>query len=134
MDDGAPDADGDALRQSVSRDLQRLLNARRAWRPIPQALDNSIMGHGLSDFSAGQYNSIDQRTALIEAIRAAVEAFEPRLEKLEVRLRQGPSDNDPLFHIVIAGILNAGDDQPTVVFETTVEAASTDVIVADSHD
>ena len=80
----------EALQRAVSRDLQYLLNARRAWRNIPKPLEATVMGYGLPDFTAGLYNSAEQRKELVRGIRAVVEAFEPRLDNVDVQLRQWP--------------------------------------------
>lgn len=132
--DDQPLAGIEALRQSVSRDLQSLLNARRSWRAVPRRLSRSIRGYGLPDFTAGAYNSAEQKRALLESIRAAIEAFEPRLRNVEVRLRQAPSSLDPVFRFVIAGVLRADDATLRVTFNTVVEAASTDIMVDGADD
>ena len=98
------------------------------------SLGRSIRGYGLPDFTAGAHNSAEQTQALLASIRAAIESFEPRLRGVEVRLRQAPSSLDPVFRFVIAGVLHAGDAKLGVSFETVVEAASTDVVVAGAHD
>ena len=67
--DDAPDQERDppmsaaeamaALRNSVRRDLEALLNARRRWRSWPARLTelaSSPLGYGIPDFAAGAFN------------------------------------------------------------------------------
>ena len=70
--DDAPDREHDvsmsatdsmmALRNSVRRDLEALLNARRRWRSWPAHLGQlatSPIGYGIPDFASGAFSDAD---------------------------------------------------------------------------
>lgn len=68
---------------SVARDLEGLLNTRRANDLGPEY---GVLSYGLPDFSRYSTVSSADRTSIIEAIVAAIEAHEPRLSMLTVTL------------------------------------------------
>ena len=56
-----------ALRNSVRRDLEALLNARRRWRSWPAhmtQLATSPIGYGIPDFASGAFNDARRREEL----------------------------------------------------------------------
>ena len=83
------------LKLSVKRDLEWLLNTRRAIDSLDadlKELQNSVAAYGLPDFTAFSIKSRSDQNRLRRAIEATVSAFEPRLEGVSVTLepmRQG---------------------------------------------
>ena len=79
----------DGLRQSVARDLTRLLNTRSAglMPGYPTVLD-----YGVPDFGHLFAASLTDRTALAESVRAAIVAYEPRLQSPVVTIQADPSN------------------------------------------
>jgi type VI secretion system protein ImpF len=121
-----------ALRASVQRDLEALLNARRRWRSWPadlSELTQSAVGYGLPDFTAGALNDPRERERLRAEIEAAIRRFEPRLQALQVL---AVDENDALesrLRLRIEALLHAEPADEPVTFETTVDAATAEVAV-----
>ncbi|MGH8431367.1 MAG: type VI secretion system baseplate subunit TssE [Solimonas sp.] len=77
----------DALRASICRDLEELLNTRRRWRswdPHLTELDRSLVGYGLPDFASGAFNDPRRREELRLLVEASIRRFEPRIVTLKV--------------------------------------------------
>lgn len=68
--------DAAALRDSVGRELVRLLNTRSSPHPSRPL---SVPDYGLPDWSSSYAADVDDRLRLARTIEAAVRAFEPRL-------------------------------------------------------
>jgi type VI secretion system protein ImpF len=97
--DDAPDQERDvpssagdsmiALRNSVRRDLEALLNARRRWRSWPTRLTQlatSPMGYGIPDFASGAFSDARRREELRLEIEDTIRRFEPRFLSVRVQL------------------------------------------------
>lgn len=104
-------------KQSISRDLEALLNTRLAMpahvlKPYP-AVIGSVINYGLIDFAGMCLSSDTDQQQICTAVRLAIERHEPRLHKVEVALRmttpcinrvefeitaelKGPAAGDPL--------------------------------------
>ncbi len=68
--------DRDGLRDSVGRELLRLLNTRSGPRPTGAL---SVIDYGVPDWSSCYTADFEDRQRLARVIEAAVRAFEPRL-------------------------------------------------------
>ncbi len=81
----------DALRESVRRELARLLNTRS---PRPEAFTSgeelTVLDYGVPDFSHLTAASPDDRRNLADILAKAIAAFEPRLRQVQVILEQPP--------------------------------------------
>ena len=78
-----------ALRNSVRRDLEALLNARRRWRSWPShmtQLATSPIGYGIPDFASGAFGDVRRREELRQEIEATIRRFEPRFLSVRVNL------------------------------------------------
>lgn len=145
--DDAPDVQrdpplsvGDAetvLKNSVRRDLEALLNARRRWRSVPldyAELPTSLIGYGISDFASGAFNSAEQRDRLRSEIEDAIRRFEPRLTGVRVSLVEKSNNLDSTLRLQIEGMLRTEPAPEPIAFETLVDSATTAVTVrADSE-
>ena len=121
-----------ALRNSVRRDLEALLNARRRWRSWPAhmtQLATSPIGYGIPDFASGAFSDAAAargtaagdrsddppvRAALPVGARAPVEAQ----DRLETTLR-----------LRIEAVLHAEPAPESVTFDTLVDPMTDDVVV-----
>jgi len=68
-----------ALRDSVGRELVRLLNTRSSPHGAHPERPLSVPDYGLPDWSSSYAADVDDRQRLARTIEAAVRAFEPRL-------------------------------------------------------
>jgi len=123
----------EALRASVRRDLEALLNARRRWRSWPEELTElaaSPLGYGIPDFTAGAMNEPGRKDALRAEVEATIRRFEPRLISVRVSLLESGNKLDATLRLRIDGLLHADPAPEPVAFDTTVDATTADVFVA----
>ena len=98
---------------SIARDLDRLLNTRRA--PAPALPELSVLDYGVPDFSHVSAADEAECRNLAETIRVAIQAFEPRLEEPSVVFEPDPSDvRSLLAHI--SGKVRLGRHPEPVTF------------------
>ena len=107
-----------ALRQSVRRDLESLLNARRTWKSWPASLTElavSPIGYGIPDFTSGAYNDAARREELRLEIEEAVIAFEPRFLSVRVALIESTERLEATLRLRIDAVLHAEPmPEPTI--------------------
>jgi len=121
-----------ALRRSVRRDLEALLNARRCWRSWPEGyteLGVSPVGYGISDFSAGAFNDPRRREWLRSDVEQTIRRFEPRLVRLRVTLMESKDQLEARLHLRIEALLRVEPGPEPIAFDTLVDAATAEVMV-----
>jgi type VI secretion system protein ImpF len=82
--------DKQGLKQSIRREMGRLLNTRC---PIPLASpseERTVINYGIPDFSSLSPNSNDHRSKLENWIRDAIVSYEPRLVDVRVIVEPPP--------------------------------------------
>jgi type VI secretion system protein ImpF len=122
----------DALRRSVRRDLEALLNTRRRWRSWPDGyaeLALSPVGYGIADFSSGAFNDPRRREWLRQEVEQAIRRFEPRLVRLRVMLMDPKDELEATLHLRIEGLLRTEPAPDPIAFDTLVDAATAEVLV-----
>jgi type VI secretion system protein ImpF len=135
--DEAPDRERDApiagseamqhLRQSVRRELEALLNARRRWRSTPRTmteLPGSPIGYGIPDFAAGVFNNQGERDRLRLEIEATIRRFEPRFLSVRVHLIDDEKRLDASLRLRIDAVLHADPAPEQVTFDTIVDTVN----------
>jgi type VI secretion system protein ImpF len=131
----SPGASVEALRRSVRRDLEALLNARRRWRSWPNRyaeLAISSIGYGISDFAAGAFNDPQRRDELRAEIEQVIRRFEPRLAKVRVTLIEGADQLDATLRLRIDALLRTDPAPELIAFDTLVDAATAEIAVRTS--
>ena len=98
---------------SIARDLNRLLNTRRAVPPASPAL--TVLDYGIPDFSHVSAADEPECRNLAEIIRLAIEAFEPRLQEPLVTLQPDPGDARSLL-AWISGKVRLGQHAEPITF------------------
>jgi type VI secretion system protein ImpF len=122
----------EALRRSVRRDLEALLNAHRRWRSWPQGyteLGLSPVGYGISDFAAGAFSDPQRREKLRLEVEEAIRRFEPRLTHLSVTLVEPKDELEAVLRLRIEAMLRAEPAPEPIAFDTLVDAANAEVVV-----
>jgi type VI secretion system protein ImpF len=122
----------DALKRSVRRDLEALLNARRRWRSWPEGfseLGKSLMGYGIVDFASGAFNEPEQRDLLRANVEWAIRTFEPRLTGVRVMLVESADSLDATLHLRIDAMLRTEPAPEPIAFDTLVDSATAEVQV-----
>lgn len=120
------------LRQSVRRDLEALLNARRRWRswdPAYTQLAQSPLGFGLPDFAAGAFNDPARREDLRAEVEACIARFEPRFASVVVTIIPTDDRLSSRLRLRIEALLHAEPAPEPVSFQTVVDPATADVTV-----
>jgi type VI secretion system protein ImpF len=123
-----------ALRRSVMRDLEALMNTRRRWRawsPTLTELSVSSVGYGVPDFTAGVVNDPIQQERLRSEIELTIRRFEPRLGRLRVMLMENSNPLEPRLRLRIEALLHAETAHEPVAFETVIDTATSSVVVRD---
>lgn len=92
-DDGvaAPSKKAGDWRDSITRDLEALLNTRSALLPSAVAgfpeVSGSVVNYGLIDFAGMCMTSDADQKRICAAVRQAIERHEPRLHKIAATLQ-----------------------------------------------
>ena len=88
------------LKESVRRELEQLLNTRSPFpvHRLPPA-ERTVLDYGIPDFSMFSARRFADRQELAAMLRRAIEAFEPRLADVQVRLDMSADDSALMGHI-----------------------------------
>lgn len=142
LDDEAPDRQRDppaspaeslaALRRSVRRDVEALLNSRRRWRSWPARyaeLAVSPVGYGIADFSAGAFNDPGERDRLRAEVEETIRQFEPRLLRVRVSLAPGGDPLEATLRLRIDATLRAEPAPEPIALDTLVDAVTAQIVV-----
>jgi type VI secretion system protein ImpF len=125
-----------ALRNSVRRDLEALLNARRRWRSWPAhmtQLATSPLGYGIPDFASGAFNEARRQEELRSEIEETIRRFEPRFLSVRVHLVDTQERLETTLRLRIEAMLHAEPAPEAVTFDTLVDPTTDEVVVRPSH-
>ncbi|HTZ72068.1 MAG TPA: type VI secretion system baseplate subunit TssE [Acetobacteraceae bacterium] len=112
------------LRQSVRRDLEMLMNARRSWHTPPASLRElavSPITFGIPDCAAARFADKREREQLRLEIETTLRRFEPRFAQVHVSLLDPKDTLDGTLHLHIDALLHAEPAPEPVAFDTVVE-------------
>jgi len=121
----------DAWRESITRDLEALLNTRSALRP--DALDSfpevgaSVVNYGLIDFAGMCMTSDTDQQRICTAVRLAIERHEPRLHKVTATLQPRKGAINRVDFVITAELKNAPVADPmqfNAVFQPSLQRYS----------
>jgi len=125
------------LKQSLLRDLEWLLNARRIVDPAPDScpeLQNSVYHFGLPDITSLSPESEAARLKLVRQIEACIRQFEPRLLGVRAYIAQEPELGRRQVRFVVEGVLNIEPNPERVVFDTVLETSTGKFVVGGEAD
>jgi type VI secretion system protein ImpF len=119
-----------ALKESVRRELGRLLNTRRHARSGSGAGEDglTVLDYGLPDFSPLSASSGDDQNRLAAEVAAAIAAFEPRLSGVRVRVERLHGEDRALL-LRVEGHLAVGSLSEPVSFPVLVRVKSGEALV-----
>ena len=126
-----------ALRESVRRDLEMLLNTRCPPETPPRALeqlDRSLCSFGIEDFFAASLTTRAERDALARSLERRIARFEPRLEELEVAALDARDPSERVLRLRIKARFTPQPGLPALVFQTQLDPATKRFSVADGDD
>lgn len=92
-------------RESVRRELVRLLNTRAAPVPLPPGKPLTTTDYGLPDFAHVSVGDMQARNDLALRLSRAIEAFEPRLREVRVLLEPHPTSARSLTGSILANMV-----------------------------
>jgi type VI secretion system protein ImpF len=124
-----------AIRESIARDLEILLNTRQRlvqppWaRPEPTA---SIVDFGLPAARGTNLATAAGRKEFARAIEGAIRCFEPRLREVQVSLEPGATPLDPL-RVAITAKLTAGRADEPIALEASWAGGSAPVRIGEGR-
>lgn len=113
-------ADIRAMKQSVIRDMENLLNTRRKIFPVPdefREVNNSLFVYGLPDFSSQNPKNPQVKQMLRRDIEQTVAKFERRLKNVKVKLEMSDKMEQKI-RFRITGILHMEPLSEPVTFDT----------------
>jgi type VI secretion system protein ImpF len=117
-----------ALRTSLMRDIDWLLNTRRIAEPAPDVLaelQQSVYHYGLPDVSSLSADAHVTRRILIRQVEECLRIFEPRLADVRVSEAESPGEaRQHQLHFVIEGVLQLHPESVPIVFDTVLDSSS----------
>ena len=113
-----------ALKVAVRRDLEWLLNTRRAERALPPLVSRSLFSYGLAEDSSGTENKGQVFQALAKRMETAIAIFEPRLAGVKVTLAPHQDTTIRRIDLIIEGLLRIDPSPEHVSFDTSLELTS----------
>ncbi len=117
----------EALRRSVRRDLEMLLNARRCWHSMPAGLAElavSPLTFGIPDCAAAGVSDKRERERLRAEIEATLQLFEPRFAHVAVLLLDNDERLEATLRLHIDALLHAQPAPEPIAFDTAVQPST----------
>ena len=116
-----------ALKGSVSRDIEALLNTRRElFDELPpdfKEVNNSLLFYGLPDFTTMSLMSHQDRKKINRMIKQTIEKFEPRLKDVNVVVL-APTGLDQALHFKIEAMLQVEPEPESVAFDAVLQVTT----------
>jgi type VI secretion system protein ImpF len=116
-----------ALRNSVRRDLEALLNSHyRCISPPPELseLKRSVLEYGVKDFISAFVGTAQLREDLRKSLEQAIRTFEPRFVKVEVALQDGGDQIDRTLRFRIDALMYAEPAPEPISFDSRLDPTS----------
>jgi type VI secretion system protein ImpF len=127
----APPKKADEWRDSITRDLEALLNTRSALLPHVLAdypeVGKSVVNYGLIDFAGMCMTSDTDQKRICTAVRQAIERHEPRLHKVTATLQPRKGAINRVDFVITAQLKNAPVAEPmhfNAVFQPSLQRYS----------
>ena len=115
--------DRDGLRESVRREVARLLNTRAPLPPSARAgRERTVLEYGLPDFSARYTRDPDAQAEMAREIERCIDAYEPRLRGVRVEVEPMANSQRELA-VRVSGLMVSGDVVEPVSFPVAIEEA-----------
>lgn len=125
-----------ALRMSVRRDLENLLNARfRMMEPDSnfQELQTSLLNYGLPDLATVNITDIEKKKEFTRYLEKVLREYEPRFKSVKVTYQDNKDNVDRTLRFRVNATLYADPAPEVVVFDSILEPVSRTVNVEESQ-
>jgi type VI secretion system protein ImpF len=130
-DDDVPARKRDEWKESITRDLEALLNTRSALLPDALAgypeVGASVVNYGLIDFAGMCMTSDTDQKRICTAVRVAIERHEPRLHKVTATLQPRKGAINRVDFVITAELKSASVAEPmqfNAVFQPSLQRYS----------
>ena len=119
-----------ALRESVQRELSRLLNTRSPALGGPMdERDRTVIDYGIPDFShVGPASTTDLRH-LAQVLEQAITAYEPRLQQVHITLETAKSSQSVVRGAIAASLVVGTVNEP-VSFPLVLSLKTGEVVLS----
>jgi type VI secretion system protein ImpF len=121
-----------ALRDSVRRDLENLMNTRYRIVEPPDAypqLARSLLNYGLPDLATVNTIDIEKKREFTGNLESILRNFEPRFKSVRVTCLENTDQNDRTLRFRIEAVLYADPAPESVVFDSVLEPVTRTVDV-----
>lgn len=108
-------------KKMVCRDIESLLNTKLDWTPLVDSLQElklSSVNYGLEDFSTKNLTYPGDKDMLCIEIRELIEQYEPRLERVKVKILENSDPVDRVVRLMITANLIIEQDRERLSFST----------------
>lgn len=115
------------LRDSLRRDLENLLNARRYLSSLPEDLyeaEKSLLNYGLPDLATVNIIDAKKRGEFAERLQKTLLEFEPRFKSVKVTYIDAADSNDRTLHFRIDAVVYAEPQPEIIVFDSILESVT----------
>ncbi len=119
-----------ALKQSVRRDLENLLNTRwrcKSWPPEMRELETSLVDYGIPDFTGINMSVPSERENLRSVVERVIRRFEPRLKNVAVAILGNVDEFDRTLRFRINAQLRTEPAPEPVTFDSELEPLTTSI-------
>tara|TARA_R110000868_G_scaffold158036_4_gene385843 strand:+ start:426 stop:914 length:489 start_codon:yes stop_codon:yes gene_type:complete len=114
------------LIHAVERDLQNLLNTRKARTELPSGygeLEQSLYDYGIPDLTSVNVNSQTEKKNFCQAVEHAIATYEPRLKQVHVEMLDKQKDNVSLIlQFRVAAVLMVEPTPIPVEFDSALKS------------
>ena len=125
-----------ALREAVRRDLEALLNTRRAaleWPAQLRELGRSVVSYGVGDVSGQHMSDTTERERFRASVELAIRTFEPRFQSFSVTLDGGNDEINRKLGLRIEALMHADPVPQSLIFNSVVEPSTQHFRVAEAR-
>ncbi|PCJ44968.1 MAG: type VI secretion system baseplate subunit TssE [Moraxellaceae bacterium] len=123
-----------ALRESVRRDLEQLLNTRyRITSTSDNApeLELSLVNYGLPDLATINLVDEDTRIDFCRSLETTIRRYEPRFKSIKVNTLGNVENGDRTVRFRIDAVLHADPAPEVIIFDSVLEPVSRSVEIID---
>jgi len=110
-------------KRMVCRDIEALLNTKLDWTPLADSLielKTSSVNYGLEDFSTKNLTYPGDKDVLCYEIRDLLAQYEPRLEKVKVKILDNSDPVDRVVRLMITANLVLEEEKERMSFRTQI--------------
>ena len=122
------------LRNSVRRDLEKLLNTRYRVVSPPaefEQLENSLLNYGLPDLATVNIIDQEQKRSFTRKLESILRNYEPRFKSVSVAFQDNSDKTDRTLRFRINAVLYADPSPEAVVFDSVLDSVSRTVSVTE---